>query len=195
MLSVSRVEIHAAIAALTRPAASLGRCEVAIPDPVRQNRGIALPQRNLAKRCRDLMGRKTGSRDPVQQGLEQVIIAPVDPGDIGMSKRNRGVQPAEPGPDDDDPTTRGCPGTRRFCPMQAAVWSSLSLCLLRPARPRCSSGPDLRRAVPKCRPGAVFAEMPIAYGVDSGPVSAAPRCSRGIKIITPACVHASVLRC
>ena len=57
-----------------------------------------------ADRRRDLGRRQAGGRDLVEQRLEQMVVAPVDDGDVGIGTGQRagGAQPAEARADNDD---------------------------------------------------------------------------------------------
>ncbi len=67
---------------------------------------VRLATQHRADRLRDVRRRKRGRRHLVEQGLEQVVIAPVDEGDLHgrVGERLRRLQPAEPTADDDDPS-------------------------------------------------------------------------------------------
>ena len=65
---------------------------------------VRLAAQHRSDRLRDVRRRKRGRRHLVEQGLEQVVIAPVDEGDVHgcVGERLRGLQSPEPAADDDD---------------------------------------------------------------------------------------------
>src|SRR4051812_16220050 len=66
--------------------------------------GVPLPPQDVSDRRRDLALRENPRRDLVEQRLEQVVIDPVDQGDVdrGSPQEARGEQPPKPAANDDD---------------------------------------------------------------------------------------------
>ena len=75
-------------------------------DPGQDDVHVRLAAQHRADRLRDVRRRKRGRRHLVEQGLEQVVIAPVDESHLHgrVGERLRRLQPAEPTADDDDPS-------------------------------------------------------------------------------------------
>ena len=73
-------------------------------DPGQDDVHVRLATQHRADRLRDVRRRKRGRRHLVEQGLEQVVIAPVDEGDLHgcVGERLRRLQSPEPTADDDD---------------------------------------------------------------------------------------------
>ena len=65
---------------------------------------VLLPSQDGADRVGDVVGRKTGGRDFIQQRLKQMIVATIDDrdSDIGVLECPRRTQSAEPRADDHD---------------------------------------------------------------------------------------------
>jgi hypothetical protein len=76
-----------------------------------QDRRVALAPQDTADRLRDVGGRQARRRDLVEQRLEQMVVAPIDQGDLHLlvAERHRCAEAAEPGADDHDP--RHLPGS------------------------------------------------------------------------------------
>ena len=73
-------------------------------DVLHQHRGVLLAGQDAADRHGDLRRRKAGGRHLVEQRLEQMVVAPVDDGDVDrrIAKPDRGVEASEPGAQNDD---------------------------------------------------------------------------------------------
>jgi hypothetical protein len=70
---------------------------------------VLLAAQDGPDRCGDVGGREGGRRNLVEEGLEEVVVAAVDEGDLDVlaGQPFRGVQTAEPTADDDDPRLPG----------------------------------------------------------------------------------------
>jgi len=84
---------------------------------------ILLPAKDAPHRLGDLFGIQVGRRYLIEQRLEEVVIVPVDQGDIHGSPAQhlRSLQPAETGPDNDNP--RPAAGTHIITTTDAARFS------------------------------------------------------------------------
>ena len=73
-------------------------------DPGQDHLHVRLAAQHRPDRLRDVRRRKRGRRHLVEQGLKQVVIAPVDERDVHgrVGERLRRLQSAEPAADDDD---------------------------------------------------------------------------------------------
>ena len=73
-------------------------------DPGQNHLHVRLAAQHRSDRLRDVCRRKRGRRHLVEQGLEQVVVAPVDEGHLHgcVGERLRGLQSPKPAADDDD---------------------------------------------------------------------------------------------
>jgi hypothetical protein len=101
------------------PVGALGQhqppVQVELANTGEQRAGVALFRDHAAQRGRDQAGRQDPGRDLVEQRLEQVVVGPVDHGDVHVRvlERSHGVQPAEAAADHHHPVQPASPSARR----------------------------------------------------------------------------------